>query len=233
METDIGKIYGDLIIVSYVGRNSHGDILVRCKCVCGKETITKRTNLRSGVTRSCGCLRNRTDHSIDLSGQRFGKLLVIKKSRKGKFGHSIFLCKCDCGNEKEILGCHLVNKIKPTKSCGCLWIKDRGEAALNSLYSHTRQGAIVRNLDWKISKDRFAKLSKQNCHYCGAEPSQIYGKNHNGTYVYNGIDRVDNSIGYIIENCVPCCGVCNRMKHSMPVNKFLNHIKNIYKHIKP
>ena len=48
-------------------------------------------------------------------------------------------------------------------------------------------------------------------------------------FLYNGIDRKDNNIGYIIENCVSCCGICNRMKMDMSYDDFLNHIRLIYK----
>ena len=53
---------------------------------------------------------------IDVAGQRFGRLTVIKRNGK-KYGGSAWLCKCDCGNEKTIALQHLKNG---TKSCGCL-----------------------------------------------------------------------------------------------------------------
>ena len=53
---------------------------------------------------------------IDLSGQRFGKLLVLYRS--SKIGEPIkFMCKCDCGKEKEIRGNDL--RSGKTTSCGC------------------------------------------------------------------------------------------------------------------
>lgn len=53
---------------------------------------------------------------IDLTGQRFGMLTVIK--RNGNIGkHSAWLCRCDCGNIKTIRSDHLI--YKKTRSCGC------------------------------------------------------------------------------------------------------------------
>jgi len=65
---------------------------------------------------------------------------------------------------------------------------------------------------------------------CGIEPKQIRkDRLHlNGDYVHNGIDRLDSSRGYILENCVPCCKVCNYAKRNMSVNDFLNWIKKVY-----
>ena len=49
-------------------------------------------------------------------------------------------------------------------------------------------------------------------------------------YKYNGIDRVDNKIGYELDNCVSCCIKCNKAKSYFGQDEFLNHIKKIYKH---
>jgi len=46
--------------------------------------------------------------------------------------------------------------------------------------------------------------------------------------VYTGIDRVDNSKGYIPTNVVPCCGVCNFMKGRLGLDIFLTQIKRIH-----
>ena len=54
---------------------------------------------------------------IDLSGMRFGKLTVISVGSVTKSGHAKWLCKCDCGNTKEIRGDRLGNG--QAKSCGC------------------------------------------------------------------------------------------------------------------
>jgi hypothetical protein len=48
-----------------------------------------------------------------------------------------------------------------------------------------------------------------------------------GDYVYNGIDRKNNSLGYVSNNCVPCCSECNLMKRKMSVNQFLEHMRKI------
>ena len=61
--------------------------------------------------------------SIDLTGQKFGRLTVIKKSdKRGKNGDIYWFCKCECGLEKEIRGTNL--KKGKTNSCGC-WSKEK------------------------------------------------------------------------------------------------------------
>lgn len=67
--------------------------------------------------------------------------------------------------------------------------------------------------------------------FCGDPPViQFKARGHKQNvepYVYNGIDRVNNDIGYLIENCVSCCKVCNFMKRSMSKNDFINHVNKI------
>lgn len=56
---------------------------------------------------------------IDITGKRFGRLVVIERSKKcDKRKHTYWICKCDCGNEKVISREHLIHET--TKSCGCL-----------------------------------------------------------------------------------------------------------------
>jgi len=80
-------------------------------------------------------------------------------------------------------------------------------------YSH---GAKKRNLDFGLNKDDFYKLIENACYYCDSISD---GK--------NGIDRIDNNIGYINGNIVSCCYVCNMMKGTKTIDNFLIYCKNI------
>lgn len=55
----------------------------------------------------------------DLSGLRSGRLLVLDVSGRSKDGHVLWLCRCDCGNEKAISSNSLTRAV-PSQSCGCL-----------------------------------------------------------------------------------------------------------------
>jgi hypothetical protein len=76
----------------------------------------------------------------------------------------------------------------------------------------------------------FRSISSKPCHYCGSDPKPRYSKYRKSDvtpYLCNGIDRVDNGRGYVLSNCVSCCGLCNYMKRSLPRQKFLDHIQKI------
>ena len=93
-----------------------------CLCRCGTIKEVKMNYLLNGKSKDCGCGRKETLSrmwSKDFTGQRFGKLLVIEKMPyKDKHGHTLYRCRCDCGNEIIVMAYSLVTK--HTSSCGCL-----------------------------------------------------------------------------------------------------------------
>ena len=104
----------------------------------------------------------------------------------------------------------------------------KGQAALNAKWQMYKHDAKRRGLEFHITKEQFRELSQKNCYYCGAVPYQkVEQKSYNGFAYYNGLDRVNNSIGYFIDNIVTCCWVCNNMKAQMSKDQFLAHISKI------
>lgn len=76
-------------------------------------------------------------------------------------------------------------------------------------------------------------LFKGNCFYCGTPPNKIRThKKLHGDFIYNGIDRRDNTKGYIIDNCVSCCEFCNMTKNDTPFEEFIQWIRKVYNHTK-
>lgn len=133
----IGKRFGRLIVTERdeTKPKSQG-VYWKCKCDCGNEISVIAHSLKEGTTKSCGCYRNETTSkrlSINLSGKRFGKLLVL--SRNGSFiskngtKYSQWLCKCECGSMKTIRGHDLV--CGGVTSCGCTI--SRGEETIRVL----------------------------------------------------------------------------------------------------
>lgn len=177
----------------------------------------------------------------DLTGQKFNKLTVVKRSfKKNTNGGTSWECLCDCGNTHTTSGsCLIRNRVK---SCGCLKVRPYGIAAMNGYYTAYRLGAKSRNLVFNITIEQFEYLTKQNCYYCGVSPNHIAtsannrlrkigkSKNDTGNYICNGIDRKDNSIGYLIDNCITCCKQCNISKMAMNDIEFLEWVKRVYNH---
>ena len=107
----------------------------------------------------------------------------------------------------------------------------KGEAAFNVLLRKYLHNAQVRGYDWALSKGDFRALTSQPCHYCGAQPHQSISQirpDLNGDYIYNGLDRVDNARGYVADNVVPCCGICNRAKDDMTRAEFIAWARRVH-----
>lgn len=104
------------------------------------------------------------------------------------------------------------------------------------LYKDYKTGAKRRNLEFDLSFNKFLDIVSKPCTYCGQEPivhdSELrYMQKFAEKWEHNGIDRVDSSKGYTLDNCVPCCSKCNYAKHDLSFDDFKNWIKNVYKHL--
>lgn len=168
----------------------------------------------------------------DLTGMRFGKLVVLIATKNRQKSSVIWKCKCDCGNICFVSSQNIVSG--GTTSCGCyrksIISKPFRESSFLSLFNKYKINANSRNLVFNLSIDEFKFLTSQNCFYCGKEPIQQHNKKRsNGSYLYNGIDRLDNNIGYIFSNCVPCCKECNFSKASRTPYEFVLWILKISK----
>lgn len=187
---------------------------------------------------------------LDRVGMRYGRLEVIEHKGKDHRDKHLWLCKCDCGNEKVVVADNLSSG--KSKSCGCLkreflsrkgnqfgLFEDRVEAILKVQYSHLKR----RNLKFGgdiLSFDEFKNKSLSKCNYCGLEYSKILedrlnetknGKKLSDTIIkVNGLDRLDSNKGYSSENTVACCKYCNTAKNTMSVDEFKEWIKRVYEY---
>jgi hypothetical protein len=98
-----------------------------------------------------------------------------------------------------------------------------------------KQSAKRRNLPFELTEEEAFSFIDKICFYCGSPPSSLMVHYKGQTPMpYTGIDRVDNSIGYTMNNLVPCCYSCNVAKAGMSMKEFLDKIESIYNRlIKP
>ena len=136
----IGKQYGKLTIIeraeTHITPSGQKKTMWRCKCECGNETIVSSQDLKSGHTKSCGCLPTKVRGMglIDLVGERFGKLTVIERAEDYEYTSKDgeiccipqWLCLCDCGNHVIVQGGNLRNG--NTTHCGCDRVYSVGES---------------------------------------------------------------------------------------------------------
>jgi hypothetical protein len=173
----------------------------------------------------------------DLTGQKYGRLTVTKQT-DARIERSIaWDCLCECGNRRLVRGSAL--KSGNTTSCGC-YQKERqrsavtlpeGEAAFRRVYRGYRRRAKQKEWAFSLALDDFRELTKKNCHYCNSGPTNLLTESpFNGVYPYNGLDRVDTTLGYEPHNVVPCCKHCNVAKRAMTQDEFASWVDRIYTH---
>jgi hypothetical protein len=153
----------------------------------------------------------------------------------------IFSVICKCGKLAEVMYTNI--RTGKTRCCNTGSCRSQNyktpkspEASYNSLLYAYKKGATSRGFIFEITKTEFKELVSKNFYYCGLVPSQIYAIRNTKTgevragieLVYNGLDRVDNSIGYTLLNTVPCCKQCNLSKRDYSETQFKEWISRVY-----
>ena len=155
---------------------------------------------------------------------------IGKKSLSQRFIWAI------CAGCSKTRWVHYIKKTNKPKSACCIVCGHLGTnrelrvsfsvRRISRLFTSFGVRARRRNLDANLSKVLFAELVNSDCYYCGDSPGNRE-KDRGRVYVYQGIDRVNNTKGYEIDNVVPCCILCNKMKKAMGQEEFLLHIHKI------
>jgi hypothetical protein len=187
-------------------------------------------------------------------GTKFEHLTVIEYSHTKDYNR-YYKCKCDCGNTRDVKVADLLNK--KVWNCGCknfTGVKGNHknmkyspqEASYRAKAANYKSLAKNRKIEWNLTTEEVINLFKSSCFYCGKLPCNIYNvrksnrdyvKNSNFiidnyTIFYNGIDRIDNTKGYVKSNCVSCCTQCNTAKLNFTLDEFKNWIINVYNNFK-
>lgn len=134
-----GRKYGRLTVLErtedyiYTGGS---DVRWLCECECGNKVKVVGSHLRSGMTKSCGCLQkeksaeNGRSTLIDLTGMVFGRLKVVSRAETINL-QTMWNCRCSCGKEVKVAAGHL--KDGHTQSCGCYNRELASQLYLNNL----------------------------------------------------------------------------------------------------
>ena len=139
----VGQVYGRLTIKRLIGRDHNKKLVWEAECSCGNIIRVTSEAVRSGQTRSCGCLRSELNTkrcTKPMIGKVFGRLTVLKKMYTKKGRGAYYKCRCSCGNIVIVQGTML--RSKNTRSCGC-YNKDRTREACFKDLTGQRFGKLV------------------------------------------------------------------------------------------
>lgn len=167
-----------------------------------KQSLDK-ANLVNSVCHHCGSLgvAGRVPLYDLVDGEKTcSKCLVLKKeSDFGKTSSVLGLCNIckPCMAERQRL--YRLANLERIK------IKKR---SIKSRFTEYLSGSRKRSLVFELTFEEFEYLVTSKCHYCGQDG--------------HGVDRKDNSIGYTLENCLPCCSMCNFMKQDYTYEDYIS-----------
>ncbi len=200
------------VIKRAVGKSTKNSYWL-CKCDCGNSSIVDRPGLIQGTSQSCGCynVESLANRKKDFSGRRYGRLIVLYRNGQNRHGAAIWRCRCDCGNEKNVLGFNLTSGC--TTSCGCFSIEGRIERATIHGMSKTKEYALQKNnkrrervkeLDasWSASMDAQLRVFFPRCVLCGGEEN----------LATDHVIPLSAKYGLLPGNAVRLCRHCNSSK---------------------
>ena len=165
-----------------------------------------------------------TDKQLKYLGKTFGAITVVDLHEVKKY-RAYFKGICNrCNSETVVRADHLLNNPKSCTNCVDDLQKEIAHAKYpphltkynSKLYMYKLNAKLSERV-FELTKDEFTNILKSDCIYCGKQEAF-------------GVDRIDNLKGYTLENSVPCCRMCNQMKHIFHKDAFLKQVELIYNH---
>lgn len=181
-----GKKYGRLTVIEMLygyktKKNNKPRTYVKCRCDCGNIVIRNAFDMRKPGIHSCGCAKKEVIQSwksTDITGQKFGRLTVLKVLWENT--PIKVLCECDCGtikiyNKNDVISGH-------TKSCGC-YMRDRTSETNTKDFTNYIAPNGVKFLKQYKKNDKNQWLWECVCPFCGstfvALPAKILNQHVN------------------------------------------------------
>lgn len=219
-----GRVFGRLTVTKYLGKFRY-----ECICTCGNVKQINVTSLRSGSTRSCGCIRREQLRALrfqDLTGQRFGRLIVLAQADH-VHGRTAWLCRCDCSTKTFVRTAHEL-KSGDTRSCGCLrkeiataqavrigheQVGPKSPAWNPNLSDEDRQrkrrGGVVPARRYLVWRTKVFKRCGRRCAICQSTTNRLFRAHHIYSWAAYPKKRFTVSNGEIF------CEECHKAYHKL------------------
>ena len=186
---NIGQANNRLTLIECANKNKFGQKLGLFLCICGKQCIKGISSVKHGYTKSCGCLQKQkaAENAKHFSRIQTKARTAANINRRGKpnFGKRISI--------KQL--------------------------CINKIFADYKNSAKRDNRIFELSKLDIETLIFSQCDRCGRLPTREFVAKRirldNESIYWNGIDRIDNSKGYTLNNVRPYCWDCNNARGSM------------------
>ena len=247
----IGDIYAGIKIIAYYKKD---DFILEC-LNCGKQfeasraTLLKYVNLPESEYQYCSYCKPQFHNTWKYkSGDILGNCYELVSP----LGGNNWVVKCiKCGKEQQ----QNVGNMKKHKKDTCFYCEhpDSVKAAFNRtrldkmpiderIYYYYKNNVEKNNnkpgakqKPFELTLEQYTKLIHSDCFYCGNKPTSDNIWNKSGKrkcddeLIYiNGVDRINSSKDYTVDNCVSCCPICNKMKMDFDISLFYQQIEKIY-----
>jgi 5-methylcytosine-specific restriction endonuclease McrA len=216
-----GLRFGRLVVTGLAPDAKNGRVAWLCACDCGRQVTRSSKNLLNGTATSCGCrkreagMANVRAREVDLSGSRFGKLVVAGEAGRPKPGVKLYRCVCDCGCERISRHGDLTNG--RVISCGCAergphveepLTSDRAREICAASGANRRARKIAAG--GRYTADQVADLLKKQSSKCANCGCELTGRNMARDHRVPLANGGSNDISNIELLCRPC----NSRKHA-------------------
>ena len=241
-ESLVGFVFGKYTVIAledppFIDKSGRYIRRYICRCLCGKERAITAGRIKTRPPSQCNqCIKKNRSIIVaerinnTLPGNRLGRFTVISSERVG--ATIMWQLRCDCGEliQKTTRELHR-SSVYGCAKCNTRIRKENLEAAaLRDIHGRYKLNAKNRNIEFKLNQNLVAELITKPCYYCGVAHSNIFTYRKE-KFLFNGIDRVDNSRGYLCNNVVPACKICNTAKRTMPKEHFIAMVTRIAKHL--
>lgn len=212
-----GMRFGRLMVTGRAPDDRSGRVAWQCQCDCGTMVSRPSKNLLNGTATSCGCrkreagIQNVRAREVDMTGQRFGRLVIAGEHSRPKPGVKLYRCVCDCGGERISRHGDLGNG--RVVSCGCA---EKGphvdkplmsqKARMDGAAANARRRARKLKAGGSHTAAQIIELrgkQRGRCANCGCKlTDKILRRDHRKALANDG----DNDIRNMELLCAPCNG---------------------------
>ena len=182
------------------------------KRACKNYTSDKKLKCEECLEKNRGADNKKYEERKNTLNICLGCGITIPELLDGILGHKVQRCQSCYTKLREVES----NRIRTRNYAA------ENMANLDKHYVNYIKGAGIRNMEFDIPVDKFKEMVQLPCHYCNS-----YNENE-----VIGIDRMNSSIHYTVNNCVPCCSICNTLKNTMSKHEFILQIHKIANNFK-
>lgn len=195
------KRYGTLLVVKLLPERRKNQRVWLCRCDCGAETTATTTELRCSKKKSCGCSRKKPP-KIDITGQKFGRLVAMRHVGIGPSGKHAWECRCDCGEVVVADACTL--RLGRKLSCGCIMAERMADTkGLSKTPEYKIWRAMIKRCDDPTDPHyrQYGQRGITVCEQWRRSFAQFLADVGRRPHAKLTLERKDNDKGYYSGNC--------------------------------